>query len=530
MFFNRKKEKKQPETRKQIKDESFDFDLIASYFRSKNQDAVFQTINSKTIHDIDLHEIFMFIDRTNSRIGQQFLLDKLFAVNTPLSFESQEKFIAYFNENETVRMKVVQLLSGLNKQEAYYITDLFSGQYVQKPGWYPLIPLLSGLSVAALVLTFLMPKTLFLLIGILIINLIVHYWNKRNIFVYTDSIPQLLKLYETVNGLNRLTIPDTPADSTVQKALKSIGSLKKRLFVFKLEAKNNASEMAGLVFLIIEYIKILFLIEPQIVFGVLKKLEEKQQDIRILFEYVGEIDAALSIASLRATVPYWCKPEFINKNKHLNAQGIYHPLILNAVSNTIDLKGKSILLTGSNMSGKTTFIRTIAVNTLLAQTINTVFADKFELSPMRVFSAIRISDDLLNDKSYYMEEVDTIKTMIDESRSGYPNIFFLDEIFKGTNTTERIAAGKAVLSYLSDEKNLVFVSTHDLEIAALLADTYTLYHFAETVDDKTIHFDYKLKPGRLTTKNAIRILELNHYPPQIINEAQEISGSLKSFS
>lgn len=182
------------------------------------------------------------------------------------------------------------------------------------------------------------------------------------------------------------------------------------------------------------------------------------------------------------------------------------------------------------MSGKTTFIRTIAVNTLLAQTINTAFADKFELSPMRIFSAIRISDDLLNDKSYYMEEVDTIKTMIDESRSGYPNIFFLDEIFKGTNTTERIAAGKAVLSYLSDENNLIFVSTHDLEIATLLSETYALYHFTETVDDNAIHFDYKLKPGRLTTRNAIKILELNNYPLQITNEANTISGTLKSFS
>ena len=124
------------------------------------------------------------------------------------------------------------------------------------------------------------------------------------------------------------------------------------------------------------------------------------------------------------------------------------------------------------MSGKTTFIRTIAINTLLAQTINTTFATSFNLSQMRIFSAIRISDDLLNDKSYYMEEVETIKNMIDECRSKQRNIFILDEIFKGTNTTERIAAGKAVLSYLSADDNIVFVSTHDIELASLLADSY----------------------------------------------------------
>lgn len=528
MFLNRhkKKNKKQPETWMPVKDESFEFDLIASYFNTKEQNFVFQKINDKTINDIDLHELFMFIDRTNSRIGQQYLLYKLFTIKSPAFFETQEKLITYFYEDKESRNNTKQLLSRLNQYEAYYISDLFSRQYVQKPRWYWVIPTLSVLSIAALALTFFIPKMIFLLIGFLIINLVVHYWNKRNIFVYIDSIPQLLRLYETVKVLNKSGIPEIPENEALQKSIKSIGSLKKRLSIFKLEAKSNGSELAALVLLVVEYIKILFLIEPQIVFNTLKKLENKQNDIRILFEYAGEIDVAISIASLRMTVPYWCKPIFTGVSRHLSIKDVYHPLILNAVSNTLDVNSQSVLLTGSNMSGKTTFIRTIAINTLLAQTINTVFACKFELSPMKIFSAIRISDDLLNDKSYYMEEVDTIKTMIDESRSGYPNIFFLDEIFKGTNTIERVAAGKAVLSYLSKESNLVFVSTHDLEIATLLAESYKLYHFAETVDDKNIHFDYKLKPGKLTSKNAIRILELNNYPSQIINEAREISKSI----
>ena len=117
--------------------------------------------------------------------------------------------------------------------------------------------------------------------------------------------------------------------------------------------------------------------------------------------------------------------------------------------------------------------------------------------------------------------------MIDECRSKQRNIFILDEIFKGTNTTERIAAGKAVLSYLSADDNIVFVSTHDIELASLLADSYNLHHFTEVVDNNTIRFDYKLKPGKLTTRNAIKILELANYPEQIIDEARKISGSLK---
>ena len=182
------------------------------------------------------------------------------------------------------------------------------------------------------------------------------------------------------------------------------------------------------------------------------------------------------------------------------------------------------------MSGKTSFIRTIGINTITGQTINTCFADEFSLSKMNIFSAIRISDDLMNDKSYYFEEVLTIKSMIDNSANGKTNLFLLDEIFKGTNTIERISAGKAVLSAISKENNIVFVSTHDIELADLLKNEYELYHFSEIVDHKSVDFDYKLKEGKLKDRNAIRILQINDYPEELIQEAIEISKELDRLS
>jgi DNA mismatch repair ATPase MutS len=145
---------------------------------------------------------------------------------------------------------------------------------------------------------------------------------------------------------------------------------------------------------------------------------------------------------------------------------------------------------------------------------------------MRIYSAIRISDDLMNDRSYYFEEVLTIKEMIDRSSSSTPNLFLLDEIFKGTNTVERISAGKAVLSSLAKNENIVFVSTHDIELADLLKEEYELYHFSEKVDDRTVDFDYKLKEGKLKNRNAIRILQINDYPDAVVKEAIEISETL----
>jgi DNA mismatch repair ATPase MutS len=116
--------------------------------------------------------------------------------------------------------------------------------------------------------------------------------------------------------------------------------------------------------------------------------------------------------------------------------------------------------------------------------------------------------------------------MIDASENNDSNLFLLDEIFKGTNTIERISAGKAVLSSLAKNNNIVFVSTHDIELADLLKHEYKLYHFSEKIDNKTVDFDYKLKDGKLQNRNAIRILQLNNYPENIISEAFEISKEL----
>ena len=120
----------------------------------------------------------------------------------------------------------------------------------------------------------------------------------------------------------------------------------------------------------------------------------------------------------------------------------------------------------------------------------------------------------------------TIKTQLSESRSGNSNLFLLDELFKGTNTVERIASGKAVLSYLNEGNNLTLVATHDLELGELLSGTFSLFHFSEIVEDGKIVFDYKIKPGNLNKTNAIRILELNDYPPEVITEATLLAGQI----
>jgi len=528
MIINSKKKKKQQQLLEafgKIKTDSFDFEYIEKYFRKKDHAKAFQTLSDKTCNDLDFHELFMFVDRTHSRVGQQFLYNKLRNIpSDSTENRNHEKLLEEFTTDSEFRLSVQGQLSKLNEREVYYIASLFQEEILKPPKWYFMVPVLCFASVLSFIMVFFNPAFFLFILGLSLINFVIHYWNKKNLFHYFSSIPQLLKL----NGVAQELFKNDnlkPINSDLMKSANVINKVSSRMSVFNFEVKIQ-SDAQILFWTMFELIKIIFLIEPLFLFSTLKRIETKRIEIENVFEFVGEIDALISIASLRKGQESYCIPEISKQNKHLSAEEIYHPLISDCVKNSIYINDKSILLTGSNMSGKTSFIRTIALNVITGLTINTCFAKQFCMPRMRVFSAIRISDDLMNDKSYYFEEVLTIKEMLDKSNDENLNLFLLDEIFKGTNTVERISAGKAVLSSLNNDRNIVFVSTHDIELADLLKDEYDLYHFSEIVSNKTVDFDYKLKEGKLKNRNAIRILQINDYPEGIINEAIELSKKL----
>jgi DNA mismatch repair ATPase MutS len=504
------------------KEDYFNFNLIETYFKKKTHSHSFQVMDDHFINDVDFHELFMFMDRTHSKIGQQYLYDQILSINSNIDFTQQEQLIDYFAENEKQSFRVQTLLSKLNRRESYYICNLFFDEYIPKPNWFWIIKVFSFAGLIAGASVFLLSKyTILFFLLVYITNLSIHYWNKRNIMIYMDSIPQLPLFCKIAKEFVLMDIIPN-AKSSVLHSITTINEMKPIIGFFKFNS-GIKSEIEAVLLVLWEAVKILLLIEPIVIFTVFKRLENKKNDIQTIFEYIGKVDSAISIATIRKEVPYFCKPTLLKSHNYLSFTNIYHPLIPDCVTNSIEIKDKSILLTGSNMSGKTSFIRTVAINTLLGQTINTCFAETFQLSHTQLFSVIRVSDDLLNDKSYYFEEVLIIKNMIMKSFSSTNNIFFLDEIFKGTNTIERIAAGKAILSFLAKSKNnIVFVSTHDIELTDFLCKEYDLYHFTEFIKDNNIYFDYKLKLGNLYKKNAIRILEINDYPEEIIKDAKSI--------
>lgn len=505
----------------------FKFNLIERYFRNKDNSTSFQTLSDKTCADLDFEELFMFLDRTHSKVGQQYLYDQL--RNIPSNTDQlapRERIIEQFEKEPDFRLNIQVLLNKLNKDDAFYISSLFQEPHVQPPRWFFVIQLLSLTSLISFILLWFNFMMIFILLGVFVVNLGIHYWNKRNLYQYLNSMPQLIRLNNLAARLHKEQI-FRDLDPQLTESIRIINQVRARMAFFRLEARLQ-SEFESFYWAMLELIKTMFLLEPLLLFGVLKQLDKRRKEIEQVFSFVGEVDLLLSIASLRHGLKTYCKPEIVVSR--ISARQMSHPLIIDCVPNNIDVSDRSVLITGSNMSGKTTFIRTVGINVITGLTINTCFAESISIPRICVHSAIRISDDLLNDKSYYFEEVLTIKDMIRKSMNGMHNLFLLDEIFKGTNTVERISAGKAVLSLLARNQNFVFVSTHDIELTELLEREYELMHFSEIVNQNNVDFDYKLKSGRLTNRNAIRILQINDYPEELIEEAIELSKRLDEIA
>jgi len=508
---------------KEKKEAYYNFFVIGKYYNNNShKEKAYHLISDKTKIDLDVDEIFKFIDRTSSKIGQQYLYFKLRTIGKIDSLLKFNSLTSLFQQNKDLSISFQLELSKLNTNNSYYLEELINGQQLEKPKHLNIILLLTLTGIVSTILAFLNPIFGLILIPILAVNLFFHYKNKHSVTYYLNGVTQLSKALKVSQRLSKS--PEIASYFSDISFIKKIQSIKFKTEFIAFE-KNVTNEFLYAFWFVAEIIKIMFNIEYLMFYSFMKSIKKEQKSIEDMFLFIGEIDAAISTASLKSGNFKTCTPTFNDQNE-LVVQEIYHPLIENCIANNVSLSSKSMLLTGSNMSGKTTFIRTVAVNSILAQTLYICFANEYSAPFYRIYSSIRIKDDLLDNTSYYLQEVLNIKELIDVSKNNTPCLFVLDEIFKGTNTVERISGGKAILTFLNKKEHTVLVSTHDIELTTLLEkDNYELYHFSEQIENNELFFDHKIKNGKLSTRNAIKILELYNYPSKIITNAKEIENN-----
>ncbi len=229
----------------------------------------------------------------------------------------------------------------------------------------------------------------------------------------------------------------------------------------------------------------------------------------------ADLEALSALRIFAYLNPDYTRPQIQNSVMTFSAVNLGHPLIAHEqrICNDFTLDtAKVTMLTGSNMSGKSSFLRTLGVNLVLANAGAVVTADSLNISLFRIYSCIKVSDSLAEGYSYFYAEVRRLKALLDalEQSNPMPLFFLIDEIFKGTNNRERLLGSEAYIQALLGKHGTGAISTHDLELASLTG--LSNYHFADQVRDGQLTFDYKLRQGVSPTTNALRIMRLAGLP------------------
>ncbi|EMY77381.1 MutS domain V protein [Leptospira weilii serovar Ranarum str. ICFT] len=255
----------------------------------------------------------------------------------------------------------------------------------------------------------------------------------------------------------------------------------------------------------------LFLYDLWILQKISKWKEKHSALLEKSIEDLTVFDFLFPFANLKWMFPDYCFPEILSENSKegISGKDIFHPLLPSEsrVSNPLDpvQEGNIVLITGSNMSGKTTYLRTLGVASILALAGGPAPASRFSLPILQVHTSMRNEDNLEEGISFFYAEVRRLSEIVKKIQNqDLPHLVLLDEILKGTNTRERSLACKGILKELKKNRVIGLVTSHDLELAKV--ESVILKHFQEEILNGTMYFDYKIREGLVQTSNALRIL------------------------
>jgi MutS domain V len=487
--------------------------LASRYFDLTRRDAPAHHVDDKTWVDLEFPKVFADLDTTSTRIGSQALFRGL-RVYAQDANELNERYGVYraLRADPALREEIQLALAHLREDSNAYLADFLFGEPPERPRY--LVPvLLWGLfSVAVLATVITADWPIWPWLVIVAINVIVVLRMSRH--VHRDA--EALKACARMLGVaERLAAIETnaeriPALARMARQAPRRAEARKAIRWF---SRHQTNELAASVIL---WLNFGFLLELLSYIYAANKVAHFRPDLASTYELVGSLDAAVAIASFLERRPDHCEP-VVTSGSLIVVEDGYHPLIDRPVKNSIRLDGRSALVTGSNMAGKTTFIKMVGLNMILGQTLGFCLASKAVLPRSAARAAIRGEHSVESGKSHYFAEIEAILSFIESAKQGTCRVFLIDELFSGTNTVERIAAARAVLKSISSDAQ-VLVTTHDVELQALLGERFDLYHFQED-PDVVGFFDYRLRPGQASERNAIRLLARLGFPDNIVGDA-----------
>ncbi|EQK39197.1 MutS-related protein [Paraclostridium bifermentans] len=487
---------------------------VSSYFRNKNEKNIIDDI---TWNDLNMDDIFKKINNTQSTAGQEVLYDML---RTPVYSQAvltkRDKVIEFFKKNEKERYDIQFILGKLGKSNELYITNCLFNKEDNSRSNLLKFTLLSWIPAISLLLLFIHPMFLILTVGCVVLNVFISQRNKVENYD-ANGFSYMISLVNAANKIKEKNIFEIDENiDSIDASLKKLKNIKRKSV--GIQEKSIMSDMD----VFAEYANLIFLREIITYEKVKNTIIKNKKELKNVYEYVGTIDSLIAIASFRESLDFYTKPclkiSEKREDNNIEFKDIYHPLVKEPVLNNGSFS-KGVLITGSNASGKSTFIKTIAINAIMAQTIYTCFAKEYKTSYFNIYTSMALRDDIHSSESYYIVEIKSLKRILDQVQNNIPCLCFVDEILRGTNTVERIASSCEVLKNIGNENTLCFAATHDVELTYMLDDIFENYHFEETITDNDIKFDYKIHRGRAQTRNAIKLLEFMGYDKKLVENA-----------
>jgi len=509
------------------------FSEIESFYRysTSQHDNNNIFIDDQTWSDLNMNDLYSKIERTMTNPGECILYNIL---RTPLLsdkiLKKRKEIIRLFQTNKKIREQIQIRLLRMGKQKGNGVTALLCGELPPSTAFKYLF---SFLALLAFVLIVAVPPLwgargiIIFILPLYVINLMVTSKIRARLLLQLSAIRYLGAMIRLSKKVAAIKCPEL-ADccEKLKKATSATEKIARKTFLLFPES-SFSSDIGTLLY---AHIDIYFLREVRIFFAVLDEIHAHKEELRLIYRLIGELDALQSAASYREGLSGYVEPNFSDKELLLEIKDARHPLLTNPVPNSITIREKGVTITGSNMAGKTTFLRTLGVNAILAQTIYTCLAASYTGNYFRIISLINEADNLIEGKSYYLIEAEHLLKMIKSSEKEFLTLCLIDEPLAGTNSSERVIASYEVLNYLIDHNALVIVATHDLELAGKLKFAFKSYHFTDDVDDQGLKFDFKLREGITSTSNAIRLLEYLDYPKDIVERSmKKLSSNQDNF-
>ena len=496
-----------------------EFENISHGFFLQNDDDL-NVIDDITWNDLNMDAVYKQMDCTASSLGQEALYSML---RTPIVEDEElgrrKKLIDYFTEHENERTKLSMIYSGFGYSRKMSVAD-----YIESIGECKTVSavphfIMLILFAAALVycLTINIAIGMWAVIGMMVINVVSYFRFKAEIEVYFVCIKQVFSMCACAQSILKSNI------AGIKEYSEELSGLVHEFDGARRFSWIMATGRGGVLEFILDYIRMITHLDIIKFCFVVNGLNRKKDAVWMLYNRLGYFDALIAAASYKKSLQYTCEPEFTDGSARvLDVQELYHPLIDEPVANSIRTD-KSVLITGSNASGKSTFLRSVGICALLSQTLGYATAKSYRAEKFRIYSSMALKDNLLGSESYYMVEIKSLKRIMDAAavKSDYPVLCFIDEVLRGTNTVERIAASSQILKGLSCADTICIAATHDIELTGILERYYSNYHFTEEITDNDVEFSYKLMKGRATSRNAIKLLGLLGYEKSIISQATE---------